>query len=325
MSELISVIVPVYKVEAYLDACVESIVNQTYKDLEIILVDDGSPDNCPAMCDEWAKKDSRIKVIHKTNGGLSDARNVGMEIATGAYIGFVDSDDIISPDMYSVLYNHLTLYSADIVQCQMLKFENLPFEYKKLPSTKERTTSYSAEEAVRDLLDEKNVRCTCPNMLLKASIARSVLFDIGRINEDVLWTYRVIAKAKKIIVTDAQLYFYYQRPGSIMNSSYSVKRFDALYALEQRAEEIKNDFPVLYPTALCHYVGGCFYHYQRLCRLPSCKEYSAFKKQIHKRFLDSDIKTVMSATSSKYKIWYFLFRLFPNFTCKIRNLLKIGL
>ena len=113
----ISVIVPVYKVEKYLDRCVESIVNQTYKNLEIILVDDGSPDNCPVMCDEWAEKDERIRVIHKENGGLADARNAGMNIATGDYIGFVDSDDWIEPNMYEVLLKNALKYDADISRC----------------------------------------------------------------------------------------------------------------------------------------------------------------------------------------------------------------
>lgn len=111
---MISVIVPVYKVEPYLDRCVRSIVEQTYTDLEIILVDDGSPDNCPAMCDAWAEKDNRIKVIHKQNGGLSDARNAGMDIASGDYLGFVDSDDWIAAEMYQVLYDMLQRDSSDI-------------------------------------------------------------------------------------------------------------------------------------------------------------------------------------------------------------------
>ena len=101
--DLISVIVPVYKVEPYLDKCVRSIVDQTYQNLEIILVDDGSPDRCGEICDAWAAKDSRIRVIHKENGGLSDARNAGMAVATGKYMGFVDSDDYIAPDMYRLL------------------------------------------------------------------------------------------------------------------------------------------------------------------------------------------------------------------------------
>ena len=113
----ISVIVPVYKVEAYLDKCISSIANQTYRNLEIILVDDGSPDNCPAMCDTWAEKDSRIRVIHKTNGGLSDARNAGMAIATGELMTFVDSDDWIAPDMCEHLYQRLAGDNSDIATC----------------------------------------------------------------------------------------------------------------------------------------------------------------------------------------------------------------
>ena len=118
MGELkISVIVPVYKVEEYLDRCVKSIVEQTHKNLEIILVDDGSPDNCPAICDSWAEKDRRIKVIHKENGGLCSARNAGMDIATGDFIGFVDSDDVIDCDMYQLLIENAVSSGADISRC----------------------------------------------------------------------------------------------------------------------------------------------------------------------------------------------------------------
>ena len=114
---LISVIVPVYKVEAYLDRCVQSIVDQTYRNLEIILVDDGSPDNCPAMCDAWAEKDSRIRVIHKENGGLSDARNAGMAVTAGEFVGFVDSDDSIAPEMYQMLLERMNADGSDIAAC----------------------------------------------------------------------------------------------------------------------------------------------------------------------------------------------------------------
>lgn len=119
---MISVIVPVYKVEKYLDQCVASIVSQSFSDLEIILVDDGSPDNCPAMCDAWAKRDSRIRVIHKENGGLSDARNAGMAAAKGSFIGFVDSDDIIPPEMYQVLFSLLKQDDSDIAACGIKQF-----------------------------------------------------------------------------------------------------------------------------------------------------------------------------------------------------------
>ena len=132
MDSLISVIVPIYNVEKYLQKCVDSIINQTYKNLEIILVDDGSPDNCPKMCDDYAEKDSRIKVVHKENGGLSDARNVGMEVATGEYVSFIDSDDYISLDFYETLLETIVDNDSDVVECGVVKFyENEKF-IKKL-------------------------------------------------------------------------------------------------------------------------------------------------------------------------------------------------
>lgn len=129
--DLISVIVPIYKVEAYLNRCVESIVRQTYTELEIILVDDGSPDGCPALCDEWAGKDKRIKVIHKSNGGLSDARNAGMRAAEGNYISFVDSDDWIAPEFYRLLLEAMRETGSDIAACKIQRSEKQK-TYRKL-------------------------------------------------------------------------------------------------------------------------------------------------------------------------------------------------
>ena len=124
---LISVIVPVYKVEAYLDPCVESIVNQTYRNLEIILVDDGSPDRCPEMCDAWAAKDSRIKVVHKKNGGASDARNAGLDVFLGDYVTFIDADDLVASDMVEVLFKGCVDNGADVSMCALQNFsENAP-------------------------------------------------------------------------------------------------------------------------------------------------------------------------------------------------------
>lgn len=116
----ISIIVPIYKTEKYLNRCVNSLINQTFKNFELILVDDGSPDACPVLCDKWGKRDTRIKVIHKKNGGLSSARNAGLNIAQGKYIGFVDSDDWIEPDMYELLYNAAEKYQTDYSAVNML-------------------------------------------------------------------------------------------------------------------------------------------------------------------------------------------------------------
>ena len=153
--DLISVIVPVYNVEAYLDKCISSIVNQTYRNLEIILVDDGSPDNCPAMCDAWAKKDSRIRVIHKLNGGLSDARNAGMTVTTGELMAFVDSDDWIDVHYIEYLYNALRQSNADISACDLREVYDdttmITFA-EQMP----RVEVATSEEAIEDILKLKD-------------------------------------------------------------------------------------------------------------------------------------------------------------------------
>ena len=322
--DLISVIIPVYNVEKYLDICVESVVRQTYENLEIILVDDGSTDNCHAICDEWARKDSRIKVIHKQNGGQGEARNMGIQAATGSYIGFVDSDDFISPEMYERLLNLLKKNNADLIQCAMQKFESYPYT---LPQASDDFSIriFTKKEAVRFLIAEGKITSTCPSILLKSEIAKEIPFDLGMINEDVMWVYRALVNSERIIVTDEKLYAYYQRPDSTMNSKYSEKRFDALKANLMRSDAVKTDFPDLFPLAERAYAGGCMYHYQWLCRLDDTEEYRDFRKRLHKMFLSSDLKSVFSVTDLKYKIWYTAFKHFPAFTCKIRNILKIGL
>ncbi|MBQ4244859.1 MAG: glycosyltransferase, partial [Clostridia bacterium] len=307
--DLISVIVPVYNVEKYLDTCVESIVSQTYDNLEIILVDDGSTDSCPRICDEWALKDPRVKVIHKENGGLSSARNAGMEIAKGEYIGFVDSDDVISPFMFETLYYALIEARADVAQCGFIKFNDYSELLFPVAEEKTETKVFNNHDAVESLLTGGPVSVECCTKLINATLAKSVLFETGRINEDVLWTYRILAKAECVVTVDNALYGYFQRPGSIMNDSYTEKRFDAINALSQRALEIKTDFPDLFPLAERACAGLCMYHYQWLCRLPNTQEYIEFRARLHKMFLSRDLKAVYSVTELKYKIWYTAFRL----------------
>lgn len=320
--DLISVIVPVYNVEKYLDDCIESIVNQTYSNLEIILVDDGSPDNCPRMCDEWAKKDSRIKVIHKQNGGQGEARNVAVEFANGDYIGYVDSDDIIAPDMYEKLLGLIKGNNAEAVQCAMqMFFENNSIN---VDNSKVEVKILNPVQAVELSIKDK-ITSTCPSTLLVKEIAKKVLFDTGVINEDVMWMYRICKFSNKTVLTTEKLYFYRQRQGSTMNSKYSEKRFDALNAELNKATAVKMDFPELYNVAIGNYLGNCFYHYQMLCRLEKCYEYDKYKKEIFDRFCKGDFKSAFKAAGLKSKIWYLLFRMMPNLTCFIRNSLKIGL
>lgn len=212
MNTLISVIVPVYKVENYLNRCIDSILNQTYRNLEVILVDDGSPDNCPSICEEYAKKDSRIKIVHQENGGLSSARNTGLTVTSGEFITFVDSDDWIANDMYQILYNTMISQNADIVECNYFAVNEKTSE-KSVPS-KENIIYYD-DDGLKALFLDKNIKSYVWNKLYKRNTIGDTTFPVGRSYEDTYTTYKFFSKAKKIVSINQPLYFYNIRSGSI--------------------------------------------------------------------------------------------------------------
>ena len=253
--DLISVIVPVYKVEKYLDKCVQSIVDQTYRNLEIILVDDGSPDNCPAMCDAWAEKDDRIRVIHKENGGLSDARNAGMAIATGEYIGFVDSDDWIFDDFVQHLYQAIRQTGAGIAACDIRTVS----ENDTVNPVGPETPAYricTAEAAITDILWNRSFRATACNKLYHCRYLKGEQYPAGRQHEDEFFTYRILAKAEKLVYVDLPLYCYLQRGGSIMHTL-TVKRLDVLDALLERISFFQKRFPSLVLRGKVTFCDAC--------------------------------------------------------------------
>ena len=216
---MISIIVPVFQVEKYLEKCVRSIINQTYQNLEIILVDDGSTDSCGKMCDNFAMEDSRIRVIHKANGGLSDARNAGMEIAKGQYIGFVDSDDYIEPMMYEQMMKVIMSENVDIVSCFAVEEEEdkpVKMEYRG-----GNIRVFSSLGAIEDLF-EKNLyfRHAVWNKLYNRALFDGIRFPVGKLFEDAAIMYRVFEKADAIAYIDLMLYHYVQRKGSISNNIY---------------------------------------------------------------------------------------------------------
>lgn len=254
---LISVIVPVYNVEPYLDRCVESIVNQTYRNLEIILVDDGSPDNCPQKCEAWAERDARIKVIHKENGGLSDARNAGMAIAAGELMGFVDSDDWITLDFISVLHDNLKVHQADISACDVF------FSHGQAPQEKQTSgvTVHTSEEAINDILHGRGFRAVAWNKLYRREIIGDEKYPVGKHHEDEFLTYKLLAKANRLTYVDKPMYCYFQRQGSIMNSN-SIKRLDALDAHCGRLAFLKQNYPALYLVDKISYCTACVAFYK---------------------------------------------------------------
>lgn len=273
---LISVIVPVYNVEKYLDRCVSSIVNQTYGNLEIILVDDGSPDNCPAMCDAWAKKDSRIKVIHKQNGGLSDARNAGMAIVAGEYISFVDSDDWIHPEYIHFLHQACVEHNSLIAACDV----QLAYESEQYGFSANSYSSHpcSTAQAMESLITGRQFRAVAWNKLYHRSTLKGEFFPVGKYHEDEFFTYRILHKAPMLSYVDIPLYFYFQRSGSIMNSV-SVKHLDSLEAGLARLDFLKQHYPQFYLRDKVVFCISCVNHYCGASAIDASVQ-SDFKKRI---------------------------------------------
>lgn len=235
----ISIIVPVYKVEPYLRKCLDSIVGQTYQNLEIILVDDGSPDNCGAICDAYAARDERIRVIHKANGGVASARNAGLDTATGDYIGWVDSDDWIEADMFECLLKGAETYGADIVVCGRAEV----YPDRKNFMGWERETVLSREEAIGHLLEDNAMRNYLCDKLWKRELFQNITFPEGHNFEDVAVTYRLFEKADKVACLPECKYFYLQREDGIVRSKALSNIMDYYEATKERYLYLRDRYP----------------------------------------------------------------------------------
>lgn len=231
----ISIIVPIYNVQQYLKKCIDSIIEQTFNDFELILVNDGSTDKSGIICDEYKKIDNRIKVIHKENGGLSSARNAGIDIAKGKYIGFVDSDDYISKFMFQKLYENIIEYNADISICDYVEvFQDKEIIYQE--KIEKKKLILSNIEALEKIYKEKGwVYVVAWNKLYKKEIFNDLRFPIGKVHEDEMIAHEILYKANKIIFIEDQLYYYLQRDNSIMGKNYNINRLDIIDAMKIRA------------------------------------------------------------------------------------------
>ena len=239
---LISVIVPVYRVEQYLDRCLRSITEQTYRNLEIILVDDGSPDNSGAICDAWAAKDSRIRVIHKENAGAGAARNTALDAAAGEIISMIDSDDYLEVHMYEHLLSLMT-EDVDIAECDICWTErdDLPLE----DGSKAEIRVCDVEEAMLLHIRDEMFCQTPPNKLYRSGAVRDIRFPEGNLIDDEFFTYRVIGNARRLARSSACMYAYRQQPGSAMHKSFSVRRLQGLEGKRQRLKYLQKRMPSL--------------------------------------------------------------------------------
>ena len=240
---VISVIVPVYKVKSYLCQCVDSIINQTYKDLEILLVDDGSPDSSGAISDEYATKDERIRVIHKANGGQSTARNAALDVAQGDYIGFVDGDDWVEPNMYESLLSVMLNENADIVQCGWYKVS--PEGVKECPFTEQFREHYTSDEGLEELIKSKgghlNTSVCCK--LFKNEVAQKFRFTPVRAYEDDEYIFKTVSIASKIVCVNNPLYNYLNREGSTMTASFNINKLALVTIQKNICELLKTRLP----------------------------------------------------------------------------------
>ncbi len=252
MNKKISVIVPIYNVEAYLRKCVDSILAQTYKDLEVILVDDGSPDNCGAICDEYAKHDARVRVIHKVNGGLSDARNAGLDIVTGEYVAFVDSDDWIEPYMYEKLLDNLIHFNADMSVGGVSDDIEEEQGYRSV-----KVSDYGGSSFAEDNTEAmKRYFCgswAAWDKLYKLALFDGIRYPVGEINEDEAIVLQLLERCRKVCYTDTVCYHYVRRRSSITTSAFSIQKLAWYRHCKANLEWIRTHHPELTSYAAARY------------------------------------------------------------------------
>lgn len=305
MKDLISVVIPVYNVEKYVEECIISVINQTYTNIEIILVDDGSKDSSGKICDLYSKKDSRIKVIHKENGGLSDARNAGIDEARGKYITFIDSDDYVDEKYIEVLYESLTSSNAQMSQCGIKKF------YENGTTEDIYYSSDCVKSSKEFLLDTYNAHwdnVVVWNKMYLLDSFKNIKFPKGKIHEDEYTTYKIVYDLNRISITSQILYHYRQTLNSITGKKYNIKRLDILEALEERADFFKEkNEQQLYTLTLIFYLAVIKKHYILV------KQYIENSKKIQKKMLKK-YRNVHNKLKMnlKEKIKSLFFYIFPN-------------
>jgi len=306
-NDLISVIVPIYKVEDYLRKCLDSILNQSYTNLEIILVDDGSPDSCPQICDEYAKKDTRIKVIHKKNGGLSDARNVGIESSSGKYISLIDSDDYINKYFIETLYKHLIETQSDIAICNYQKvFASDVIDIKnRFPDSD--NFIYENDDKFSPLYTRFGIPFVVAwNKLYKAEIFKqhNIRYPLGKIHEDEFVIHELLNVAERVCFFDTPLYNYVIRDGSIMSQKLSEKNISAFDAFVNRILFYQKHNPAFVEKAikqLLHRLYTNYHKFTKSAKIILKQKFKTIKKQFK-----AEIKNL----SFKEKLKLFIFKYF---------------
>lgn len=280
MNEVISIIVPVYNVEKYLDKCIDSMRSQSYKNIEIILVDDGSTDSSGKICDIYEKVDERIKVIHKVNGGLSDARNAALNVAKGKYVTFVDSDDYIKSDYILYLYTLLQKYKADISICE---FDYMDEEGIRInhPLANNKEMVFDQEVALKKLLGQKLYTNSSSGKLFKMDHFKNIRYPFGKLYEDTLTIYKLFLKAEKIAFGANPLYCYIYHNQSISKSAFSAKQMECVDNTEIMIAEVLKEYPALLVDCKCRLLDPCVGMLKKVSKEKQPEEYKSIINKIY--------------------------------------------
>lgn len=312
MSELISVIVPAYNVEKYLNGCIESLINQSYSNIEIILVDDGSTDMTGKICDMIAKKDKRILSLHKKNGGLSDARNYGLKYANGDYITFVDSDDLVAPEMIEILYESISVNNADVSIIDPTHFFDNDTPKYRISGNIE---IYDSENSICTMLYQKKFLVSAWGKLYRKSLFINNKFPVGMIFEDIAVMYKIFSDCNKIVYNNSRLYGYRHRDDSITTKKFSKRDLDILKICDEMNEYFKNSSTKINKAVNCYTINANFRVYLNSV---NNKEFENIRKNCKDYILKNSFKNLMNIkVRFKLKMAILLFIFARPFILKI--------
>lgn len=320
---LVSIIIPVYNVEKYLKRCVDSVRTQTHTNLEIILIDDGSPDLCPQMCDEYASIDKRIKVVHQQNQGLSAARNAGTVIAKGLYLMYVDSDDFINNNAVKILLKESLKNKAEISICETLVYHQAE-DLNQSPSDNfVNTIVLNRQQAMNYLLDCPYARSAW-GKLYSRTLIELLHYPVGKFAEDMFVIHKVLDKSNKVVLVKSPLYIYNREGLSLTRSQFDLKKLEAIEAIELWCDFIRDNYPELYKKAMNLYLSNVI----NVCTYLSVNKdknaatvYKAYKKTI-KIHTTMFMKAGRNYNRDKIKALLIILGLYPAYVRLIRNKLK---
>lgn len=321
--ELISVIIPIYNTEKYLKECIKSVVNQSYDNLEIILINDGSTDKSKEICETWKEKDFRIRLINQINMGAAMAKNTGLDAIKGDLFLILDSDDLLHQNNIEILYNCMQKENSDIIEaCHTTIFE----KFKKVNiDQNKKIQSFNTENALKELIISRKFHQTPWNKLYKTSLLKDIRFPKGRYIDDEYWTYKLFANAKKITWVDHEIYYYRQHEQSTMGRQYSIKRLDGIDALYERYNFMKDKFPNLNKLSYKAFLINSMYNFQKLCMFSELDKDKKYRNDLWNKVKQSIEKDKIYDFNIKDKLLFYSFCKYPYAISKVRNMLGRGI